>query len=56
MRHRVSSNPEKLAAELNSDLARSAGLTFAARGSHRLKGVPGEWALHVAVIDAAPGP
>ncbi len=37
-------------------LAGSAGLTFAARGTRELKGLPGEWELFAYVEDGAPAP
>jgi class 3 adenylate cyclase len=36
---------EVLVSQTVRDLALGAGLSFSPRGQHRLKGVPGEWAL-----------
>jgi pimeloyl-ACP methyl ester carboxylesterase len=42
---------EILVSSVVKDLALGSGLTFASRGSHRLKGVPGEWELFSAQVD-----
>ena len=45
---------EVLTSNTVKDLVVGSGIDFADRGTHRLKGVPGEWHVH-AVADAAPG-
>ena len=45
---------EVLASSTVKDLVVGSGIDFADRGTHVLKGVPGEWNVH-AVIDAGPG-
>ena len=37
---------EVLVSSTVRDLVSGSGLTFAERGSHRLKGIPGEWKLY----------
>ena len=43
-----------LASSTVKDLVVGSGIDFAERGTHVLKGVPGEWHVH-AVTDAGPG-
>jgi class 3 adenylate cyclase len=45
---------EVLASSTVKDLVVGSGIDFAERGTHRLKGVPGEWRVH-AVADAGAG-
>jgi class 3 adenylate cyclase len=41
---------EVLVSGTTKDLVAGSGITFEARGSHALKGVPGEWALYRASV------
>jgi len=41
-------NPPVLVSGTTKDLVAGSGITFEARGSHALKGVPGEWNLYLA--------
>jgi class 3 adenylate cyclase len=45
---------EVLVSSTVKDLASGAAISFAARGSHALKGIPGEWQLFGVAGDAAP--
>jgi class 3 adenylate cyclase len=41
---------EVLVSRVVTDLVAGAGLRFAERGSHELKGLPGRWDLFAAII------
>jgi class 3 adenylate cyclase len=45
---------EILVSQTVRDLMVGSGLSFADRGSHELKGVPGEWRVYAAALQAAP--
>jgi class 3 adenylate cyclase len=46
----VSKPNEVLVSRVVTDLVAGAGLTFAERGSHELKGLPGRWELFAAIV------
>jgi class 3 adenylate cyclase len=46
---------EILASELTRTLAANSGLLFEDRGTHSLKGLPGNWRLYAYIADSAPG-
>ena len=46
VRHMRSSTSEVLVSRTVKDLVAGGGFTFVERGSHTLKGVPGEWQLY----------
>ena len=44
----LAEDDEVLVSSVVKDLSLGSGLDFISRGSHRLKGVPGEWELYAA--------
>ena len=43
---------EVLVSSTVKDLVAGSGIEFEPRGAHSLKGVPGEWQLHLALVEA----